>query len=212
MSFFLEAPTELTFELDSTAMSFDTSLSKARPISVFARMPLTLSQLIVGRADQAATDLGYVSVDTPTLEGSHTLTKEWYGLVYTLNLGSLGALAEHAGLSAQLMAAWSPAETSPAAVWLNLPGLGAGKKGISLQNVLRLSVADIQLTTEVNDQSEVVGYLLKLRDIGLTFLGKKLPPSGVTDVALFGSQSATEGNSSLSWYAVYYTSSPPADV
>lgn len=210
MSFVLERPTELTFALDSSGMTFDTSLSHSRPRGVFTRLPLTLAQLIVGTSEQGATDLGYVAVDTPTLSRSHTLAKEWYGLVYTLNLGTLGALAQRAGFSAQLMAAWSPGgEVSPVAVLLNLPGLGAGKKGISLQSVLRLNVNDLSLTTEVDTNAQVVGYILRLRDIALSFLGKKLPSTGVTDVALFGSQSPTQGDSALSWYAAYYTAAPP---
>lgn len=210
MSFVLERPTELTFALDSSGMTFDTSLSHPRPRGIFTRLPLTLAQLIVGTSEQGATDLGYVAVDTPTLSRSHTLAKEWYGLVYTLNLGTLGALAQRAGFSAQLMAAWSPGgEVSPVAVLLNLPGLGAGKKGISLQSVLRLNVNDLSLTTEVDTNAQVVGYILRLRDIALSFLGKKLPSTGVTDVALFGSQSPTQGDSALSWYAAYYTAAPP---
>ncbi len=210
MAFYLERPTVLAFDVDSTAMTFDTGNSEPRPLSVFTKLPLKLSQLLVGRAAHKPPDLGYVTVNTPTLSRSKTLSTEWYGLVYTLNLGSLGALASNVGFSAQLMAAWSPADTSPVAVFLNLPGLGAGKKGISLQSVLRLNVGDLLLTTEVDADKQVKGYVLKLQDVALSLLGKKLPPSGVTDIALFGMQSESQGTSSLSWYAAYYTATSAA--
>lgn len=55
-----------------------------------------------------------------------------------------------------------------------------------------------------------MSYVLSLRDISLSFLGAKLPPSGVTDVALFGSDTQDEGRSSLSWYAAYDAGTGPA--
>ena len=208
MWFALERPTELHFALDTSTMTFDTSLSEPRPDSVFTKLPLKLNRLIVGDADQTPQDSGFVAVDTPTFDGSTTLAGEWYGVAYTLNLGSLGALAEQAGFSAQLLAAWSPApESSPVAVFLNLPGLGPGNNGISLQSVLRLNVAEIRLERDIDQGS--VNYVLMLRDIALSFLGAKLPRSGVTDLALFGSDTTDEGRSSLSWYAVYDSGTPP---
>jgi hypothetical protein len=209
MWFALERPSELHFQLDTSAMTFDTSVSAARADGVFEKLPLKLSRLIVGESGQTPADAGFVDVETPTMEGAAALGGEWYGLVYTLNLGSLGALAEQAGFAAQLLAAWSPAlastgdaaATGPVAAFLNLPGLGPGNNGISLQSVLRLNAAEIRLDRDI-DQG-VVNYVLSLRDISLSFLGAKLPPSGVTDIALFGSDSQDEGRSSLSWYAAY---------
>jgi hypothetical protein len=217
MWFALERPGELHFRLDTSAMTFDTSVSAARADGVFKKLPLKLNRLIVGEAKQTPADAGFVEVETPTLDGSTSLGSEWYGLVYTLNLGSLGALAEQAGFSAQLLAAWSPGPAftagdtgpppSPVAAFLSLPGLGPGNNGISLQSVLRLNAGEIRLDRDI-DQG-VVSYVLSLRDISLSFLGAKLPPSGVTDIALFGSDSQDAGRSSLSWYAAYDAGTPP---
>lgn len=214
MWFVLERPSELHFQLDTSAMTFDTSVSAARPDGVFKKLPLKLNRLIVGESGQTPADDGFVDVETPTLDGTTSLGAEWYGLIYTLNLGSLGALAEQAGFSAQLLAAWSPAPASagdaapsPVAAFLSLPGLGPGNNGISLQSVLRLNAAEIRLDRDID--RGVVSYVLSLRDISLSFLGAKLPPSGVTDIALFGSDTQDEGRSSLSWYAAYDAGTPP---
>ena len=206
--FSLESPSDLRFVLDSRQMLFDTAKSTARVHSLFRKMPLTLAQLVTDTAGQKPEQSGFVPVKMVGVTRPTMLAAQWFGLAFTANLGTVGALAAAAGLSARLLAAWSPAAQSPVQLLLSLPGLGTGKKEISLQNVLKLSVGELVLTTQTGGDGEIAAYVLKLRDIGLAFLGKKLPPSGVTDIALFGADNPTEGKSALSWYAVYVLPEP----
>ena len=209
MEFELPPGFPLRFALDPTAMSFDTGSSQARELSVFRKMPLTMSALLTGSADKAVKDLGYVAVKVQELSELGSIGKDWFGLAFGLNLGTLGALASNAGFSATLLAAWSPGgPPNPVQILLNLPGLGAGKKTLSLQNILKLTIDDISMAPLRNAQKQIYAYVLKLRNIGLSLLGKKLPPSGVTDIALFSDFRKSGGGSSLSWYAAYYTAPP----
>lgn len=210
MEFDLPAATPLYFSLDPTLMSFDTGMSQARERSLFHKFPLTMSALLTGSADKGVKDLGYVPVRVREFSKLGNIGAEWYGLAFILNLGTLGALANNAGFAATLLVAWSVGgPPNPVQIFLNLPGLGTGKKEISLQSVLKLTLGSIELSPQLDSSKLITAYLLSLRNIALSFLGKKLPTSGVTDLALFSDFKDEGGGSSLSWYAAYYTE-PPA--
>ena len=210
MQFDLPPGYTLHFRLDSTAMSFDTALSQARERSLFRKMPLTMSALMTGAADKGVKDLGFVAVKVNELSKLGNIGAAWFGLAFTLNLGTLGALANNAGFAATLLVAWSPGgPPNPVQLFLNLPGLGTGKKELSLQNVLKLTIASIQMAPLLDASDQIYAYVLKLGNIALSLLGKKLPTSGVTDVSLFSDFRQEGGGSSLSWYAAYYTQPPP---
>jgi hypothetical protein len=212
MQFDLPPGFPLRFQFDPTAMSFDTGRSQARERSVFLKMPLTMSALLTGAADKGVKDLGFVPVRVVELSKNGSIGSEWFGLSFTLNLGTLGALAGSAGFSATLLVAWSAGgPPNPVQLFLNLPGLGTGKKELSLQSVLKLTIASVQMAPLLDGLGQIDAYVLKLGDIGLSLLGKKLPPSGVTDLALFSDFRQQDGGSSLSWYAAYYTK-PPAGL
>ena len=202
--FDLSDPSLVTISLDPGFLSFNLALSHARAASLFAKFPLKMSALITSSQGKLK-DLGYVPVEVRELAKLGKLGTDWFGLTFILNLGSLGALAESAGFTATLLAGWSPTgETNPVELLLDLPGLGAGKKQLSLQNVLKLAIGGLQFESRVDDGGAVAGYTLRLSDIGLSFLGKKLPLSGVTDLVLFGDVSGGAA-STLSWYGAYYT-------
>jgi hypothetical protein len=209
MEFVLPPGQPLAFVLDPTTMSFDTALSQAREHSVFRKMPMTMSALLTGAADKSVKDLGYVPVRVTELSKLGAIGKDWFGLAFTLNLGTLGALASNAGFAATLLAAWSPGgDVNPVQLFLNLPGLGSGKKELSLQNILKLTIGGLSMAPLVNDSDETYAYVLRLRNIALSLLGQKLPTSGATDIALFSDFRDAGGGSSLSWYAAYYTEAP----
>lgn len=206
IEFPLDDPTQLAFTFDPSRMSFDTTLSAARPAGLFAKFPLTVSSIVTGAADRKIEDLGYLAVKTRSLQSPGDLSGQWYGLAYLVNLGSLGGLAQNAGLSATLLVAWSPgAAATPVNILISLPGLGTGKKELSLQSVLKLTIGGVEFSTQTDDDGNVTAYILKLANVGLSFLGQKLPPSGVTNMALFSDFRDGSGGSSLSWYAAYYS-------
>ena len=212
MSFPLSDPANVKFMVADAAIAFDTANSPARPNSLFARFPLRLTGLLatpdpkvmggeVSTRDPAAA--GFVSVSAPMQQGK--LSQPWYGLVYEVDLGTLGALAGSVGLTVRLLAAWSPAggDKGLPAVYFGVALPGVEKMlGVSLplQGILDIGFRTIQFTT-YDDVEGRRQYLMRLRDFGLHVLGLSFPP-GHNDITVFGNPNQTS-NTKLGWYAAY---------
>lgn len=199
-----------TFGFAPEQMAFDISLSKLRPRSLFKNFPLAVSGYLAGDEDRTVKDLGYLPVNAPTTFQAAPLGKKWQGLVFNLNLGSMGALAANAGFTAQLLAGWSPQSSrASAAALLKLPGVGGGKKQLGLQNVLNLSIGAFRFTAE-SDVLKPAQYTLTFSNIALKFLSLKFPPGGNTNLVLLGNPSTAAGTASLGWYGAYAKDKPKA--
>jgi len=209
MRFPLSDPADQRFTSGEERISFDLGNSLARPRSLAANFPVRLTGFAaVTRIDpggppqgQTPTDLGYVSVSAPI--DQVPLAPPWYGLVLTLELGTLGALAGSAGLAVTLLAAWAPAGvegTRPVFLGLQLPG--ARSLGIDwpLEGVMRLGFRSFQF--QASDESDGSrAYLLRMRRLALSILGWSFPP-GNADVVLFGDPHGG-GSQVVGWYAAY---------
>ncbi|MFG1603720.1 hypothetical protein [Actinoplanes sp. NPDC049265] len=194
------------YAFDATKIAFDPARSTLRPGSLADNLALKVDSLILGGADAAPTDLGYLGVGTEArLAG---VQGDWYGLRLQVNLGTPGALAGAAGLTTPVLLAWSaPAKgstTLPLGVWLLLPGTSQGSSLLSLQGVLRLAVGPI-LLKRVPAERGGRAFMLVMTEIALRFLGLlKLPPNGATSFYLFGDPSG--GGGPLGWFAIYQES------
>jgi hypothetical protein len=197
MKFAPDTPTKKTFAFDAQQVTFDSSSSVTRPDSFYPHFPLRLTGLIQATGTQTPGSLDFMPVDSP-LTGS-PLSGAWYGLVYDLNLGSLGALAAAGGFVASLLLGWQP-DAAQYRVYLGLriPGATGGKREISLEGVLKLSFGDLRFVV-----TGPGAYILQLRGIALSLLSISFPP-GQTDLLLFGDPSGKD-NSTLGWYAAYAT-------
>jgi hypothetical protein len=189
-------PEQKTFAFDASQITFDLATSAARPTSLYARFPLSLTGLTqVTAASTTPTSFGYLGVDAPL--GQSSLTPPWFGLVMSLNLGSAGALAAKAGFTATLLGAWSPNENSASiSIGLKLPGTGGSKSTFSLESVLKLKIRRIQFVVVKG------AYILNLNNIALSVLTLTLPPGGQTNFLLFGDPNGQD-NTTLGWYAGY---------
>jgi len=212
MSFPLSDPAKLKFTVADGGIAFDTANSPARENSLFARFPLRLTGLLatpdpkvmggeVSTRDPAAA--GFVSISAPLQQGK--LSQPWYGLVYEVDLGTLGALAGSVGLTVRLLAAWSPAggDKGQPAIYFGVALPGVEKMlGVSLplQGILDIGFRTIQFST-YNDVQGRRQYLMRLRDFGLHVLSLSFP-SGHNDITLFGNPNQTS-NTKLGWYAAY---------
>jgi hypothetical protein len=159
-------------------------------------------------------DLGFLPVRTPKEFRALRLTKDWYAINFELNLGSMGALAARAGFSAALLVAWSPAETTARAeTQIKLPGTGGGKKLLSLQGVLKLSIQYFEFKVKKIagpiTNAEDWEYQLFFKNAGLSVLGKKLPTSGTIDMLLAGDPHRQLEPGSLAWSAAYWPKEKP---
>ncbi|MDV7392700.1 hypothetical protein RZS08_15135, partial [Arthrospira platensis SPKY1] len=123
----------------------------------------------------------------------------WYGIICYLNLGNTGGLSSGGNLVSEVLLAWG-LDSKPGKhslfMGLKLPGVDPNAKALSLQGILKLSIDTLQLV------STEQGFILKLNDIGLKFLGLlKIPPGGATSFYLFGNPE--DGKKEIGWYASY---------
>lgn len=217
MSFLLGDPANTTvFALQDGNLSFDAANSVPRAGSLVARFPIRLSGLLAtadpvlspGAPPQSPADLGFVSVTAP-IEQS-TLAQPWYGLDYTIDLGTLGALAGSKALAIQVLVAWSPgAEGDDPSVYMGVKLPGAKDVlGVSLplQGVVRMGFKGIELLVDNQPGAERT-YTLRMRDFALRLLGLAFPP-GHNDVILFGNPDQS-GSSKVGWYMAYASDADP---
>jgi hypothetical protein len=184
------------FTFDASTVALDPATSFARPNSLYNHFPVTLAGIV--QADSVTTPggAGYLGLQSPLTQSS--LLYPWFGLVFDLDLGTLGALAAKAGFVAALIAAWSPSAGSyKVFVGLKLPGSDGGKGTISVEGVLNMSFRALVLG-RIGDAN----YFLLLNALALKLLSVTFPPGGQIDMALFGNP-VDEHNSSLGWYAAY---------
>jgi len=200
-----------TFEVDEGGLALDATNSNARARSLAGRFPARVSRLIAIAADPAADPalpprgpqaLGYAPVLAPIT--TSPLEPPWYGLVFTVDLGSNGSLAGNAPLSLELLAAWTPGkDDQEPSVYLGASAGGAIGGGWSFQGVLRLGFKTFQLLVQddVSGGAPTRDYGLRLGRFIFTALAASFPP-GQADLFLFGNPDGDPATS-LGWYAAY---------
>jgi hypothetical protein len=213
MSFSMRTPAVQTFVVRESNTAFDMSNSVARPSSLLNNFPLTVTALVSSPnlstegekpTGQTPEDMGYTSISAPIEQTP--MIPSWYGLVFTLDLGTFGALTGNVSFKIGILAAWSEGpsqESLPVYLGLKLPGISAIAGSFPLQGVLKLGFRSFQFETyEDNDQ---LAYLLRLRRFALSVLVWSFPP-GNADIVLFGQPRNPKG--SLGWYAAYDGTKP----
>jgi hypothetical protein len=184
-----------SFEFDASDLSFDPAESQARAASLVSRFPLKLKGFMVSM-DSGKPPAGYATIGLPFEKKK--LSRTWYGLLFDLNLGTLGELAANAGITASLVAVWSPSVESPAILaGLKLPGLTGGESQFSLMGVLKLKMHSLELVGSGG------AYQLLINGINLSFLGKALPPGGSFDLYIFGDPDPPPGSNTVGWYGAF---------
>ena len=170
MSFPVNAPDMRTFVFDSDGMSFDPADSLARVTSFFQRFPLQLGGLIAGPADKQPKDFGYLPLETPLSQPG--FSKPWYGLIFNVDLGTLGALSSAPAMSASILVAWSPSLSgSDVNIGLKLPGIQSARALLPLQGVVDLGFQSTSLLA--GDDLSDPAYTLRFENFFLRFLGWK---------------------------------------
>lgn len=202
MSSPLDAPNAVTFTFETERLGLDAGASKARDHSLFKDLALSVSGFIAGAEDKRPIDFGYLPVGIePKIQA---ISGPWYGISYTVTMGTPGALVSAAGFSSKMLLAWAPSSVKGAAapavfVGLQLPGAAPGAKLLSIQGVMKLSIDSLLLRQEaiVSNQK---AFVLRLNNIALSFLGLAKLPSSPINFFLFGDPT---GGGALGWYAAY---------
>lgn len=230
MNFSQNAPAARQFALRASDITIDPAISLARPQSFVAHFPLTFAGFLQGTEDKTPADLGYMMIASPLPQGR--MDFPWYGLVFQLELGSLGALAASAGLTTTLIAAWSAAIDDPLNVYvgLKMPGSVGAQTQIPIEGILRLNFKKIEIVVigpSPSGPSRAALTQIAARGLALPGAAARLPelppdatqymlkfrgvslnlltltfPPGDIDVYLFGNP-ATGDAAQLGWYAAY---------
>ena len=198
MSFSSEDPEKKTFLLCTETMSFDSSRSSLREGSLANHFPVKFSSLLWGGSDKTPADLGYVVMDTPDLKNTG-IGSGWFGLNFTLDLGTLGELAADSGFQAEILAVW---QGKSGAAAIKLSGNTQESKAFSLDGVLKLEIEKIRLVQAVSREGKPA-YLLMMNRICLKLLGIQFPKDAAIDFYIFGNPDNTTEHKGLSWYAAY---------
>ena len=204
MAFSINAPqSSRQFALDISGISLPSQGRQMHGAGSFAsQFPLKLAGLVFSSGSNSQVDHGFLAAAMPDqFEG---VDGAFYALLYNLDLGSMGALAPKKSFTAQLLLAWTPqpdydsstpATSYPAELKMHLPFAGDGKDMLNIEGILKLGIESIQLLAADG------AYAIRLRNFGLHILSLTLPPSGTTDIDLFGDPSGGAG--ALGWYAAY---------
>ncbi|MBK8968103.1 MAG: hypothetical protein IPM36_15845 [Lewinellaceae bacterium] len=206
--------TDKAFAFKSQQMAFDLNRSGWRSQSLYEKFPLKFKtfKTVIGDAN-ALSASGYMPVNSPLPTAE--LGDIWYGIEYDLNLGSAGALAGSKGLVAGILVAWKP-EAEGLYLGLKLPGSTGGKKEITIQGLLKIVFKSIRFESYSDPKPGIpdnTGYLLKLKNIVLKFMVVSFPPTGKTEIILFGDPRTADEvplrkDKLLGWYASYVNDEP----
>lgn len=204
LTFQLETSTTKTFVFDISQMAFDNGQSTPRADSLYSHFPLQLSGITAGDTLNNPTSQGYLNVAIPSLQQQQNVSGQWYALVFTLNMGTLGALATSAGFTSTFMMAWS---VGAKGAWagVKLPGVNPQAPSFSLQGVLKLNIGSIMLQKATGTTG--VAYLMKINNIALEVFSLSFPPGGNISFMLFGNPATDAKPESLGWYGAYIKNS-----
>jgi hypothetical protein len=192
-----DARVKQQFTFDPGRLTFNNAGVKARTGSFVAQFPLEARAFRC--ASTADLPAAFALVDLP--EGFSKIDRGWFGLVFDLSLGSLGALAPKKETSAQWMLIWQPSATTeenpklPLAAMIKLPFGEGGKDFFSIQGVIKMGMSGIALSQQ--DKS----FIICFKNIALRLLMLSFPPGGSTNVYLFGDPDNKAKE--LAWYGAY---------
>ena len=217
-----ESNENLLLVFNPSEMTFDVGRKPTpRAGSLVASLPLTLSGFKYSEEGLTKSDLGASPVGSPQLLNDADETPTYaeypaslpkYALDFVLPMGTLGALSS-VGVSfdARLMLAWGESETVPendaAALFVQLPAVTPGIKGMSLQGVISVGYGDAtlaKLATKTAQGGELEAYTILFNNVALKLVGFTLPPGVMLDFILFAPPTAKDPSlGNLGWYLAY---------
>lgn len=161
--------------------------STPRPGSLALCFPVELAGFRSGTTGSMPADQGFFSIRAPLQQG--TLSGQWFGLEYRLNLGSLGGLGDDSSLVIRLLFGWAPGP-------VYYVGVNLGAVQWELLGVFSCGFSSVGLDVDLS--SAPPRYSMTLEQFALRLLGARFPP-GSNALCLF----AGEDGRRLGWYAVY---------
>jgi hypothetical protein len=204
-----------TFTVNYGSIEFDEPASHVRELSLVNRFPMKLMGVVAGMEKLPAEE-GFLSVNCPLTQ--QKIEGEWFGLLWRINLGSLGSMMKSSGIELEWLTAWcQPRKEDSEGNHVN-PNAGSrpgiygvdpflyfgirmpwGNMSLPLQGIMTLGFQGIQFG--INGEGNDLEYYIRLRNFGLRLLGISFPP-GCSDIYLFANPDQTTSKK-LGWYAAY---------
>lgn len=188
-----------SFSFDAGQMTVDLGESVLRSGSFANKFPIQLTGFKAGINPASLEASGFYGINLRLSGGvsqNPVLEKEWYGLEYSLDLGSLGHLSSTNSLRSDLIIAWSSSGNHY--LGLRIPNLGMNQLTMSLEQVLNTHVNGLQLGKKDD------AYCLLLENVSHNFLGKTAQsPQGRDQIAIFVDPKAKSALTSLGWYMAF---------
>lgn len=204
MRFAMDTSAIQLFTFDVSQMAYDLGQSNWRSGSLYGHFPLQLTGILTGDSTSQPAAQGYIPLPIPGMAGSSAWAGTWYGLVFNLNMGTMGALTNALGFNSALLMVWTAGSNAEMGAMIQLPGFSTQSKTLSLQGVLGLKVGNMQLQAAQNQEGgNPVAYMLSMNQITLKFLSFNFPSSGAVNFYLFGDPNTDAQPSSLGWYLGY---------
>ncbi|MFK7776468.1 MAG: hypothetical protein AB8F94_30385 [Saprospiraceae bacterium] len=207
-----------TFTFVPNQMAFDLEKSGWRSNSLYEKFPLIFKGFLIGKSD-GSLQRGFMEVITPLepiVLGEND--QHWYGMSFALNMESSEDIGAKAKIKADILVGWNAGKKG-IYVGLRFPGSSGTDRSITIVGILKLVFKSIRfvaypLTTEWDDNGNKligdnvereVGYLLNLKNIRLEFFVLSFPPTGRTEITLFGdpTRGIEREKRLVGWYAAY---------
>jgi hypothetical protein len=191
------------FTFSPSDVVFNRSSSIPRTGSLVPHFPIELDNLLYNNPANTpdnkpitTSSLGYMQVEAPL--PTAPVGNTWYALRFNLNMGSIGALASKVGFNSEVILAWSPGKNNnQAQIYAKMPfSRGIAGTNFSIEGVLKFAIGSILF---FNDPS-INQYSMIFTEVGVSLLGKKLPP--------YNPSSVDSGKSNLGWFGAYKTNKP----
>jgi hypothetical protein len=212
--------------LDETLVTATPNSGALRPGSLLDSLPMQFSRYVSAPGGLTAAATGASAVHILDLEGTtstagasraatppYTTSAPLRALEFDIHLGSLGSMSDDgAGIAAKLLLGWGPSANVPdndaAGLLVQLPHLGGGVAGFSLEGLLTTRFGDANLLrvsvpvgAPPSTATETV-YALLFNNVQLSFLGTAYPPGLLVDFLLFaGAPPGTQRrNNNIAWF------------
>ncbi len=177
------------YSMEYGLLNYDRAAAVYRKGSFPDAFAVSFDSLLIEKFGETPQQKGYLPISAPIAQG--VPEEQYQGILWNMQVGSLGELSGSGGLSMQFLCAfWMDEEgTVQYYTGLKLPPALSGE-GIRLQGIFRLGFGSISL--EIQDGK----YFIKLHNFYMEILGASFP-KGNSDIFLF-----SDGEH-IGWYAVY---------
>lgn len=194
------APGNLRFDFGETKQ-------RTNDDSLLALLPFKLKSFIYSENGQNISDLDYFGVSLNSLGQIDTSPTFNFGLIFDLDLGSLGGLVgDLSAFKFSMILGWQPPSgPNPNALVFGIQMPEAdGKLELTIEGVLKISIKEFQLKYVESSADKLL--VLAMHDSYMEILGTRIPPGNIFfDLALFA---PTKGENKIGWIAALNAQDP----